>query len=210
YYAEQAIVDREAKIIGHEIFYRNSVDRHRYPRGISSVESTSELVLDRFLSLDNQLRNDKSELIFINFSYESLLAKLPILFDKSKLVIEILEDCKPNKKLLSLVEMYHSEGYKIALDDFTYTDDWEQFLTYVDFVKLDIRNNTIQDLIDTIENIKVKQKKQSLKFIAEKIETKEELDFCLSMDFSFFQGHFFDQGTLYSSNCLDISGLTIT
>ncbi|EPN7765485.1 EAL and HDOD domain-containing protein [Vibrio cholerae] len=207
FYSKQFILNRDAKKIGCEVFYRDSMSSLQYPKEISKIESTENLVLNMLLSLEHFYEND--EMIFINFTYDSLLKKLPLLFDKKRLVIEILEDCYPNSELLNLVKMYHSEGYEIALDDFTYTDDWREFLPYVKYIKIDIKINPIQKIADTIEKVQLEIGKNELYFIAEKIETKDELDFCLAMSFTYFQGFYLDKGRLCNINCIDVSSLNI-
>ncbi len=47
---------------------------------------------------------------------------------KDKVVVEILETCKPTDDLLEAVKDLYQAGYMIALDDFTSTPEWERFL----------------------------------------------------------------------------------
>src|SRR5690606_25225317 len=73
---------------------------------------------------------------FINFSKR--LLKEPLAFPRQQLVIEVLEGQKIDSAMLHSLKVLREQGYIIALDDFTLTDETECLLAYADIVKLDV------------------------------------------------------------------------
>ena len=109
--------------------------------------------------------------------------------DKNNVVIEILEDADPGEALLQAVREMYEHGYCFALDDFTLAPEWDVFLPYISIIKFDVQNYTLAQ----IKNYLSERKSLTghIKYLAEKIETKEEFKQYSDAGFSLFQGYFF-------------------
>jgi EAL and modified HD-GYP domain-containing signal transduction protein len=107
-------------------------------------------------------------------------------------VIEILEDAVPGEELLQAVKEMNANGYRFALDDFTLAAEWDAFLPYISILKFDVRNNTLAQ----IENYLQPRKNLTghIKYLAEKVETKEEFEKYREAGFTLFQGYFLPPG----------------
>lgn len=127
---------------------------------------------------------------FVNFPETLLEEGLAEGLRQHNLVIEILEDAKPTLRLLNRVKQLHAMGIKVALDDHIPGDDWYEFLPYLHFIKLDLRQLPLPQCRQLIEQY---SRFEALRFIAEKVETREEFEAARRAGFHYFQGYYFQQ-----------------
>jgi EAL and modified HD-GYP domain-containing signal transduction protein len=66
----------------------------------------------------------------------------------------------------------NADGYQFALDDFTLAPEWDAFLPYISILKFDVRNYTLAQIKQYLKSRK--HLTAHIKYLAEKIETKEE------------------------------------
>ena len=189
YVARQPIFNCKRQTLGYELLFRDG-ESNAYPAHIDSNRATYRLIVENFLSVGTNPMIESSR-CFINFPQQSLLRRLPRSLPKSKIVVEVLETCQPTDELFEAIRELYCEGYLIALDDFTLTDDWRRFLPYVHIVKLDIMAMGLEKACDL-----VKQHTQSrckYRFLAERVETKAEFEAAKKAGFKLFQGFFFSK-----------------
>ena len=187
YVARQPILNRNKNTLGYELLFRDG-ERNAYPAHIESNRATYRLIVENFLSVGLNPSISSSR-CFINFPYQSLIRRLPLSLPKDKVVVEILETCKPTDELLDAVKELYQAGYMIALDDFTSTSEWERFLRYTHIVKLDIMQMGLDEACDLV---KAHQGKK-FSFLAERVETEQEFKQAKEAGFKFFQGYFFSK-----------------
>ncbi|WP_412500244.1 EAL and HDOD domain-containing protein [Vibrio cyclitrophicus] len=187
YVARQPILNRNKNTLGYELLFRDG-ERNAYPAHIESNRATYRLIVENFLSVGLNPSISSSR-CFINFPYQSLIRRLPLSLPKDKVVVEILETCKPTDELLDAVKELYQAGYMIALDDFTSTPEWERFLRYTHIVKLNIMQMGLDEACDLV---KAHQGKK-FSFLAERVETEQEFKQAKEAGFKFFQGYFFSK-----------------
>ncbi|MEZ8127195.1 EAL and HDOD domain-containing protein [Vibrio splendidus] len=187
YVARQPILNRKRNTLGYELLFRDG-EKNAYPAHIESNRATYRLIVENFLSVGLNPSIPSSR-CFINFPYQSLIRRLPLSLPKDKVVVEILETCKPTDELLEAVKDLYQAGYMIALDDFTSTPEWERFLRYTHIVKLDIMQMGLDEACDLV---KAHQGKK-FSFLAERVETEQEFKQAKEAGFKFFQGYFFSK-----------------
>lgn len=201
YLARQPILNREQQTIGYELLFRDGPD-NSFPE-IEPEFATNRLLSDHLLSTQHSMLDGL--LGFINFPYQSLLKRVPTLFSKDNLVIEILETCSATPELLEAVIELAQLGYRLALDDFIPHYQWQPFLPYISIIKFDIRSISIEQAALFIQ----KNKHHNILFLAEKVETHEEFQQALAADFDYFQGYFFSRPELLQRKALEPSFLTV-
>lgn len=182
--ARQAIVDANVHTIGYELLFRDGWNNF-YPE-VDSDEATSNLILDNHLdnSIDKLVGDRKA---FINFTESSLIKSFPEVFDKKKVVVEILETVEPNEKVVEACEGFKGKGYTLALDDHDFDARWRPLDTLVDIIKVDISSFSREELAEKLGS----HSEAGSTFLAERVETHEEFKFCKDLGFSLFQGYFF-------------------
>jgi c-di-GMP phosphodiesterase len=120
-------------------------------------------------------------------------------------VLEILETQEPDRKFVDLCRAFKDKGYVFALDDFTYNDAFKPLLDIVEYVKLDLLIQDRKKLTETIQIIK----QYSVKLLAEKVESKEDFQFCQGLGCELFQGYFFAKPAVITTKSLSASQITL-
>lgn len=184
--ARQAIYDKEKNIIAYEILYRNSLN-NVFDKNTKQEEATYKVIQNISSFGLGKLTNNK--LAFINFPEESINTDMATLLPNNKIIIEVLETVEPTKEIIRNLNLLKQKGYSIALDDVSTYKQIEGFLGVIDIVKIDYR---ISDKYERF-NISQKIKKTNIKMLAEKIETKEDLNEAKALGFDYFQGYYFSK-----------------
>ncbi|MBW3698557.1 HDOD domain-containing protein [Vibrio sp. T187] len=187
YVARQPIFNRKKHTLGYELLFRDG-ESNAYPAHIDSNRATYRLIVENFLAIGTNPSIPSSR-CFINFPYPSLIRRLPLSLPKDKVVVEVLETCQPTDELLEAVRDLYQQGYMIALDDFTFTPEWERFLQYVHIVKLDIMQMGLEPACELVKRHQGKK----YQFLAERVETEAEFEQAKEAGFKFFQGYFFSK-----------------
>lgn len=185
YIARQPIYDSSLEIIGYELLYRSSeVNSARFEDGDIA---SSETIVNSFIhiGIDNLVG---TSLAFVNLPSEFILNNSLIPMFHEQAVLEVLEDVEPTDDIISGLLSLKSKGYKIALDDFVYSEKLDPMIALADFIKIDVLEYTLAELTKLIPKLR---NKYNAKLIAEKVETKELFDHCNELDFDFYQGYFF-------------------
>jgi len=187
YVARQPIFNRKKHTLGYELLFRDG-EKNAYPSHIGSNRATYRLIVENFLSVGTNPSIPASR-CFINFPYQSLIRRLPFSLPKDKVVVEVLETCSPTDELLEAIKDLYRQGYMIALDDFTLTEEWKRFLQYVHIIKLDIMQMGLEAACELVRE----HHGQKYSFLAERIETLKEFEQAKEAGFKFFQGYFFSK-----------------
>lgn len=169
----------------------------------------------RETALTTSIYNNIKKKIFINFVPSSIYNPKTSLKDTlewakklghkpNNIVFEIIEteDIKDANYLKNLLNEYRKQGFQIALDDIGsgYSSLSRLAELKPDYIKVDM------EIIRNIHKDKFKQsifrglslisKENNIKILAEGVEIKEELDFCINNGVDFVQGFYYSKPTL--------------
>ncbi|MDH3354271.1 MAG: HDOD domain-containing protein, partial [Chromatiales bacterium] len=180
----QPIFDRQQKVVGYELLYRTEAS----PNSAAIVDgdqATSQVIVNSIMDmgLDRLVGEHPA---YINLTRCFITGEIQLPFEPNQVVLELLEDIEPTDEVVAGLKALKKRGYVIALDDFTYTENHHELLDIADIVKLDIMGITPQELESQVQNLKGRQ----TKLLAEKVETQEEFQHCLSLGVEYFQGYF--------------------
>ncbi|WP_039058365.1 EAL domain-containing protein [Enterobacter sp. Bisph1] len=195
--ARQAIFDKQLNTVGYELLFRNSMD-NRFP-DIPAEQATTQLIEEQFLSAPVGRKNDNST-VYVNFPYQLLIEGVAETLPSNRVVIEVLEDAEPDKKLLEAVKRMHHMGFRIALDDFEPGHQWDAFIPYVNVIKFDIGRTPREAIGDYI--LANREILRHTVLLAEKVETYEEFEYFKKLGFHLFQGYFFSKPVVTKRNKL--------
>ncbi len=184
YVARQPIFDKNKKIFAYELLFRDGTAN--YVPDIDGDVATTNLLANTFftIGIDTLAGGRKA---FINFTQNLLEKRVPLLLPKETTVIEILEDVKPDPVLIDACAQMAADGYTIALDDFVYLPALEPLIAMADIIKFDFRHTPKAAIDDYLKQLS----RNSLRLLAEKVETHEEFEAAQKMGFELFQGYFF-------------------
>lgn len=190
--ARHPIFDRQNRVVAYEILFRDGTEN-----SFSNIDGdvASRSVLNRVLmdfGLD-KISNNKT--VFINFTENLLMDDAISILPKDFVVLEILETCEPNDTLFERVKELKKEGFNLALDDYVYKPEWDRFLPYIDYVKVDFFFVKGSDREKVLKHVK----RDHIKVLAEKVENYEEFDSSRKMGYDLFQGYYFCKPSLIST-----------
>ncbi|WP_459844258.1 EAL and HDOD domain-containing protein [Fusibacter bizertensis] len=197
--ARQPIFDIHKKVIAYEILYRSGM-KNTYDISINGDLATASVVIDALINFGmGQLTSGKKA--FINFTRKLLLENLPTLFEAECLTIEILETLDVDDLLIEKCKEFKAKGYTIALDDFVGDERFDALIPYVDIIKVDFL------VLKTAGRKYVAEKYLPLgvELLAEKVETKEDLDEAIALGYHYFQGYFFEKPIMCKTKSLDVT-----
>ena len=200
--ARQPILDREKKVFAYELLFRDGKS-NCYP-DIARDEASSKLIAKNYLTLGlNEISCDKKA--FINFQSETLFSGFPSSLDPDNVVVELVDGVLSHDNLLDVCKQVKKLGYKLALEDHRLDSRWQDFLPYIDMVKV----NTLRSNKDVIAENAHRFLDENVQLIAEKVDTQETFTFCRDMGFDYFQGYFFTRPETLQEKNLPTSKLTL-
>lgn len=185
--ARQPILNRYQKVVGYELLCRPVPQDTRQWQDAFGDHATSEVMISAF----NEIGIDQVTgglPAFINFTRHWL--HNPPALPASRLVAELLEYIEPDASNMEALHKLRKFGYRIALDDYQGDDTPVALFPLVDIIKVDIRR--LPDLT-VLARLIEQHKHHGLKWLAEKVETQEEFQYCLAAGCDLFQGYFFSR-----------------
>jgi EAL and modified HD-GYP domain-containing signal transduction protein len=204
YLGRQPIYNVIREIQAYELLHRLAVESTsaEFPDG---DQASAEVVLQAFVDIGLK-RVSPNQPVFINHT-GPLLALEPII-PADRCVIEVLEDVPVTGETLGAVERLKKLGYRVALDDFVYSDERLPLLELADYVKLDVRALPPAELERHVGLLKALRKR----IVAEKIESEREFRRCHEVGCDLFQGYYLRRpetvsGTRIPSNRLSALSL---
>lgn len=125
---------------------------------------------------------------------------IPLLLPKDLVVLELLERDIVDQETIDACKNMRLEGYTIAADDFLLSNETQALLDVVDIVKIEFPSITV-----TEQSRIINKYKRHVKFLAGKIETREEYRQAVDLGYDYFQGYFFNKPSMFKSK--DISAI---
>jgi c-di-GMP phosphodiesterase len=199
-FAAQPIFDKHSKRVGVELLYRGD-------NGVNALElgdnlATSEVVCNLCSGISTQI-NQYNVPVYINVCADFLLSGGFLPLEADQVIIELVERITPSAEFIARVSALKQMGYRFALDDFEFTDEWEPLIALADIIKVDILTSSA---------IQVKMQKHRLReypltWLAERVETQQQFEQYQALGFSLFQGYFLARPELVTGKKVPSSAL---
>jgi EAL and modified HD-GYP domain-containing signal transduction protein len=183
YIARQPIFDRDEKVFGYELFFRNGMEN---AFSAEDADAASRSTLDSSLLMGLDMLCDGRR-AFLNRTRETLVRGLITLMPPNSTVVEILESVPPDAEVMSARQHLKEAGYLIALDDYVNNDPREAMVELADIMKVDLKRTTQEDRAALVK----RHGPWRCRMLAEKVETRAEFVSAREMGFVYFQGYFF-------------------
>ncbi len=123
----------------------------------------------------------------MNCTREFLLDGQVELLPPRKVVIEVLETVGNDDAVVAACRRLAQRGYQLALDDYVDDPSNDPLLRTVGTVKLDVLNRRPGELAAVMARLRPFK----LKLLAERVETMDMHQECMSLGFDLFQGYFY-------------------
>lgn len=179
----QPIYDRGLTVVAYELLFRSGESNRAGV--VDGDQATSQVLHNTFveIGLDTIVGRKQA---FINFTRDFILQDYTAVFPADRVVIEVLEDIAVDAALLTAIRALSMQGYTIALDDFVLRDHLRPLLEVADIVKVDILTLDRPTLQENVTQLR----QYNVRLLAEKVETRDDFDFCRDLGFDYFQGYF--------------------
>jgi c-di-GMP-related signal transduction protein len=189
--ARQPIFNRKNEIYGYELLFRQN--NNNYFVEMDDDVATTELLYNTFFifGLDDLTDGTKA---FINVSKGLIESDFLNLLPKDKIVIEVLEREKATQSTMDACARFQSLGYTLALDDFILDEDNLPLLSTANILKVEFSALSLVK-----QAALIKQYKNKVTFLAEKIETRDDYKKAVDLGYDLFQGYFFSKPVMTKS-----------
>jgi c-di-GMP-related signal transduction protein len=188
--ARQPIFDRNRRVCGYELLFRNGFEQcFSGDRDLASRSTLDSSLLFGLSTLCD------GRLGFVNCTSEVLLKDLVTLLPSNQTVVEILESVEPEDRIIAACKRLKEAGYLIALDDFASNDPRLPLCDFADIIKVDLRATNPEERVGLIRRFASAR----CQLLAEKVETPAEFQQSRNMGFTYFQGYFFCRPELISA-----------
>ncbi len=199
YLARQPIMDLRGRVHGYELLYRAGPEPSFRGDGNTATRTM----------LDNTILFGLEKLAggmpaFVNCTREALVENMVRVLPSSMTVLEILENIEPTPELIDACRKLKSEGYRFALDDFTWKPNVDPLVELADYIKVDFVQSGPQER----KNLLLRLRGVSVALVAEKIETQEDYQQACKEGFTFFQGYYFCRPTLIENRKIPANRLS--
>jgi EAL and modified HD-GYP domain-containing signal transduction protein len=203
YLGRQPILDREQRLHAYELLFRNG--SRNAAEVTDGVQATATVIANAFaeLGVEAALGDCRG---FINVDEQFLFSDMLELLPRHAVVLEILETVPPTAAVVERCQALKAAGFTLALDDVIQLEPaYAELLALVEIVKVDIQPLSRIQLMQLV----MKLKPMGKQLLAEKVDSREQMEQCLKLGFSLFQGYYFAKPTIIAGRKLDHSQLSL-
>ncbi|HLW84387.1 MAG TPA: HDOD domain-containing protein [Candidatus Sulfotelmatobacter sp.] len=184
--ARQPIFDREEKVFGYELLFRNGLENSFVSADADAANEASRATLDSSLLMGLNVLCDGKR-AFVNCTRDTLIKGLVTLLPSQSTVVEILESVPADPDVIGACGRLKEAGYLIALDDYVADDPREPLADMADIIKVELKLTTVEQRVALIK----RYGPWRCRMLAEKVETQAEFAAARDQGFVYFQGYFF-------------------
>ncbi len=178
------IKDVNKKTVGYEVQYHGENNAYGASDGQSSPSDfVAADTIYGFLT-QNTDKHFKGSLNFMTFTSALLVKKTPMLFSPNDLVIQINDSVLIHPLAMHMVKQYSKNGYKIAVNEFEFTQRYMSIIGDIDYICLNVKETSEE----TIDHILETAKSMNKKCIACEVDTQALYDAVKDKNFYAFKG----------------------
>ncbi|MBA5636215.1 EAL domain-containing protein [Duganella sp. LX20W] len=202
YLGRQPILDRHQALFGYELLFRNAPVG---PAHVTDDLSATASVIAHAAQLGME-RVVGDALGFVHADADVIMSDIFSFLPREKVVLEVTDAVTLTPAVLQRMTELVGQGFSFALDNVTSdTGHVQALLPLVEYVKMDMRNLPLAELMKLAPRFRQDNKK----LVAEKVETRDEFKNCLDLGFDYFQGYYFAKPVIMSGKKLSPSQLAV-
>ncbi|MBD5102242.1 MAG: HDOD domain-containing protein [Subdoligranulum sp.] len=182
YIVRQPIVDKSRNVVAYEILYKEDVNS-LYMRDDEGASVAS--AIEQFLTnMDGETFLD-GKTAFFTFTSNLLMKNIPKMFPADKMVIQIDDATIIHPVAQKIIYRFKKEGYRVAVQGFTFSPRYFGILDVVDIIKVDFSDDT-----GSLENITRVAHSFSKEVAAYNVNSAEALEHAKALDCDYYQGSY--------------------
>jgi c-di-GMP-related signal transduction protein len=200
----QPIVNDHLELVGYELLFRDP-ENFRHAVVADQAHATATVITHAFsqFSIASALGSYQG---YINVDKDFLNDDAIELLPPDKVVLEVLEHGEITPEVVARCRELKARGYTLALDDFVHLSEVARpLLALVSVVKVDLAQVAEADLKGLVEQLRG----LPVRLLAEKVETREQMERCRALGFDLFQGYFFAKPVVITGRKLSPSQATL-
>lgn len=200
----QPILDRKQELFAYELLFRSGSQKNE-ANVLDNLGATANVINRAFadLGIEQALGPYKG---FINCDESLLLSDMLEILPTDKIVLEVLETVEVTPAIVERCTELKARGFTLALDDFVnYEDKWQPLLDLIEIVKVDLPPLSQEQLVKVTAQLK----RWPLTLLAEKVDSREQADFCHKLGYHLFQGYYFAKPAIIAGKKLGHSQLAM-
>lgn len=187
--SRQPIFDRNLNVVAYELLY-HSENGNEVAKFLNGDQEACNVLINNFTSIYDS-GTLKSLPAFLNVTESFIKTESLPSLSRHNLVIEIQIDQEITPKLLNSLKGYVEAGYRLVIDDFTYSEKYNPLLELAHVVRVDIIKHSQSDISAHLKQIQ----RFKVTALAENVGSYEEYETCYKLGFRLFQGNFLSQPT---------------
>lgn len=182
YIVRQPIVDSQRKVTAYEILYKEDISSLYSGRSTNFGVATA---IEQFLTnMDGDSFLD-GKTAFFTFTPSLLMKNIPKMFPPEKMVIQIDDNTIVHPVAQKIVYRFKKQGYRIAVQGFTFAPRYLGILDVVDMIKVDFKNED-----PSLENVVRVAHSFNKQVAAYNINTPEALEKAQALGCDYYQGSY--------------------
>jgi len=200
----QPILDRNNGLFAYELLFRSGALKNSATVQ-DNLAATANVINRAFVDLgvEQALGPYKG---FINCDEALLLSDILEILPTDKIVLEVLETVEITPPIVERCTELKARGFTLALDDFvSYEEKYQPLLDLIDIVKIELPAHDNASL----ERATRALQKWPLQLLAEKVDSREQAQYCHDLGHHLFQGYFFAKPTIIAGRKLGHSQLAL-
>jgi EAL and modified HD-GYP domain-containing signal transduction protein len=182
YVARQPILDLRGRVHGYELLFRSGPES--YFRGDGDMATRTMIDNAMIFGLDRLTGGLPA---FVNCTGEALTKGYVSILPPSMTVLELEPGLILTPYLISTCRHLKAEGFRLALDDFSWSPGVEPLVKMADYIKVDF---TLLAAVGR-RYLREKLSDSPVAMIAQKVETQEDYRQACQEGFTLFQGYYF-------------------
>lgn len=193
----QPILDRNGDVHAYELLFRSGETNAAHI--VDDHHATIQVITRAFGELGIQAVIGEA-LGFINLDTHLLTCTVIDALPQERIVLELLETTHFTPEAVEMCRTLHDRGYRLALDDIIALEpDHQAVLPYISYIKIDLLGMPESSLCKLVAQLKP----LGIALVAEKVETRQQFEFCHQLGFSYFQGYYFARPEVLSGRSID-------
>ena len=194
--ARQAILDKDRRVFGYELFDRSRAASDHTPA------SDAAMLFNVLSHADNEILLDRKT-IFLNCTHPSLVGGHLDLIHPDRVVLEIpplpVTSAEEIESYLQTLLLTQQRGFKLAFDYTVLTRPYASWRPLASFVKIDLSKLSPEQVRSLVP---LAQKHMQAQLIAEKVETPEQYELVSGLGIKLFQGYWFAKPVVFSGQTI--------
>ncbi len=199
--ARQPIFDPGLSVYAYELLFRAGPE-NEFVR--EHADQASPRVIHDALHVFGLETLSGGSRLFVNVNRDVLVQGLFHVLPAELAVAELLETVEPDEEVVRAARALKEAGYLIALDDFVDSPKFAPLVALADFIKVDFLATSPSER----EALVLRHGRTGLRFLAEKVETRDHMDAAIGAGYSLLQGYFFSRPRMISAR--DVPGSALS